>query len=178
MDFPGMYERYTEFHFFYGGYFSQWFYCDFEVDGIKYNCAEQYMMGEKARLFGDKEVEAKIMASRKNWEQKALGKKVRGFEKAKWEAVATDIVYKGNYAKFTQNKGLLYELMSYKDQLFVEASPTDEIWGIRMGMEDPGIEDPGNWKGTNWLGKVLTKLREDLLAQVATEVENALEGCT
>ena len=28
---------------------SQWWQCSFEVDGIYYNCAEQYMMAEKAR---------------------------------------------------------------------------------------------------------------------------------
>ncbi len=34
---------------------SQWWPCSFEVDGVYYNCAEQFMMAEKARLFGDEE---------------------------------------------------------------------------------------------------------------------------
>jgi len=29
--------------------FSQWYACKFTVDGIEYNCAEQYMMHQKAR---------------------------------------------------------------------------------------------------------------------------------
>ena len=44
---------------FYGGPFSQWFEVNFEVDDVKYNCAEQYMMAGKAKLFGD--TDAKIM---------------------------------------------------------------------------------------------------------------------
>lgn len=34
---------------------SQWFRCSFVVDGQYYNCAEQYIMAEKARIFGDNE---------------------------------------------------------------------------------------------------------------------------
>ena len=30
--------------------FSNWYMCTFEDSGITYNCMEQYMMAEKARL--------------------------------------------------------------------------------------------------------------------------------
>jgi len=36
---------------FYGGPFSQWYPCDFTVDGISYATAEQYMNGHESRLF-------------------------------------------------------------------------------------------------------------------------------
>ena len=35
---------------------SQWYPCQFEVDGVTYTSAEQYMMAEKAKLFGDEEI--------------------------------------------------------------------------------------------------------------------------
>ena len=41
--------------------FDQWSPCRFEVDGQWYNCAEQYMMSEKAQLFGDMHTRAKIL---------------------------------------------------------------------------------------------------------------------
>ena len=41
---------------------SQWYSRPFIVDGLCYNCMEQFLMAEKARLFGDEEVEAKIMS--------------------------------------------------------------------------------------------------------------------
>lgn len=40
---------------------SQWFPCSFLVDDIYYNCAEQFMMAEKARLFHDEDALQKIM---------------------------------------------------------------------------------------------------------------------
>jgi len=36
--------------------FSQWFPCDFTVDGVAYHTAEQYMMAQKALLFEAQEV--------------------------------------------------------------------------------------------------------------------------
>ena len=40
----------------------------------------------------------------------------------------------------------------------------DRIWGVGLSAEDPRIQDPATWRGQNLLGKVLTRLREDLLA--------------
>ena len=40
---------------------SQWYNCIFEIDGIKYYTAEQYMMSQKALAFNDKETYSKIM---------------------------------------------------------------------------------------------------------------------
>lgn len=160
--FPGLEDRFDQYHFFYGGYFSQWYHCDFEQAGIKYNCAEQFMMAEKARLFSDNESLKKIMNTRRPDLQKALGKTVKGFKKDVWESVCCDLVYAGNHAKFTQNPGLLYELMATKGKLLVEASPTDQIWGIGLAEDNPDRFNREKWRGTNWLGKVLTQLREDL----------------
>ena len=149
---------------------SQWISCDFEIDGVRYNCAEQYMMAEKARFFEDEFHEKLIMDARYPRDQKKLGKKVRGFDKEKWEAVARDVVYHGNMAKFKQNPGLEYELRDTKDEWLVEASPTDIIWGVGVGYidGDDTVLDPANWKGTNWLGEVLMKVREDIVAGVET----------
>lgn len=151
------------FTFFYKGRFSQWDMSDFVVDGIKYCCAEQYMMAEKARLFNDKATEFAIMASTSPREQKQLGRGVKGFDEDKWNAVARDIVYKGNYAKFTQNQEHLDELMATEGTLLVEASPTDEIWGIGLSAGDLRVENQKYWRGTNWLGEVLTKVRDDII---------------
>ena len=47
---------------------------------------------------------------------------------------------------------------------FVEASPSDGIWGIKMGIKDKGVLDERNWKGQNLLGKALTEVRSKLVA--------------
>lgn len=35
---------------------SQWWKCSFTADGTVYSCAEQFMMAEKARMFGDRDM--------------------------------------------------------------------------------------------------------------------------
>lgn len=159
--------NYTKYTFFYKtrNPFSNWHPCKFvDSEGTQYNCSEQYMMAEKARLFKDEKTREKILAADHPRDQKKLGREVKGFISAVWEANCKDIVYKGCYLKFTQNPKLLNFMMETKGTLLVEAAVDDTVWGIGMGEEDPRIHDPRNWKGTNLLGIVLTQLRDDLLA--------------
>ncbi|MFL5348432.1 MAG: NADAR family protein [Hyalangium sp.] len=143
--------------------FSQWHPARFVVAGKQFVCAEQYMMHGKAVLFGDLEVAERILASAAPKTHKALGRKVRGFEEGLWNRERERIVYEGNHAKFTQNPELLEALLATVGTELVEASPLDRIWGVGLGEEDPRIQNPANWRGLNLLGKVLTRLREDLL---------------
>jgi hypothetical protein len=39
----------------------QWYPCTFTIDGQTYNCAEQYMMAEKARIFNDEPIRQQIL---------------------------------------------------------------------------------------------------------------------
>lgn len=157
-------ENYNQYVFFYGGFLSNWADTPF-VDtksGVSYNCSEQHMMHQKALLFKDYDIAKKIMEKTFPGDQKALGRKVKGFDKEVWDKHARQIVYEGCYYKFTQNKDAYEYLMSTKDHYLVEASPFDTVWGVGLGGYDEAVEDPKNWKGTNWLGQVLTALREDL----------------
>lgn len=158
--------KYTKYTFFYKtrSPFSNWHPSIFEDEnGIEYNCSEQYMMYQKALLFGDKDILAEILDTPDPREQKALGRKIKGFDSKIWEANAKRIVYEGCKLKFEQNPHLLNKLLDTEGTLLVEASPYDKIWGIGLGEDDPRIQDPKNWQGTNWLGEVLTDLRENLI---------------
>lgn len=152
-----------KFTLFWNGPFSQWEPCEFEIDGIVYNCAEQYMMAKKASVFNDEDTYQKIMESDSPREQKKLGRSVKNFNSDKWEQVAKEIVYEGNYAKFTQNKDLLEKLLATKGTTLVEASPYDRIWGIGLSEHDEDALNRDKWRGLNWLGEILTGLREDIL---------------
>lgn len=147
-----------------GSPFSQWHASEFEVEGKRFGCAEQYMMYGKAVLFGDAETGARILEASTPKQHKALGRQVRGFDGARWERERERIVYEGNHAKFTQNEELRRALLATRGTELVEASPLDRIWGVGLGEADPRIQDPATWRGLNLLGKVLTRLREDLLA--------------
>ena len=144
--------------------FSQWYRCTFTASELTFNCAEQYMMYAKALRFDDDDTAAAIMAADHPREHKALGRKVKGFDDTIWKRERLNIVKAGNRAKFTQNPELLRLLLETAGTTLVEASPYDKIWGIGLAATDPRAQDPATWKGQNLLGKILTKLRDELLA--------------
>lgn len=147
--------------FFWGGEMSQWHESPFhDLQGRKFNCAEQYMMASKAALFKDIDSYNAIMATEDPSEQKALGKKVKNFDKDEWEEIAIDVVTTGNYFKFTQSPTLYAYLLSTENKHLVEASPYDKIWGIGLAEDEPNIEDMSTWQGTNWLGLCIMRARK------------------
>ena len=164
-------QHYTtdQFVFFWGtntpnGEFSQWHPCEFEdEDGWRYNCAEQYMMAQKARLFGDDDAFHKIMGLTSPKAIKDMGRKIRNFDQETWDKYKFDIVVKGNFLKFAQNKPLLERLVLTGGRTIAEASPVDCIWGIGMSVRDDGLLNQENWRGENLLGKALMEVRSQLL---------------
>jgi len=152
-----------QFTFFWNGPFSQWYKCAILIDDVLYNCCEQFMMSQKALQFNDKDSHRKIMSSDDPSYHKIYGRKVKNFDVDMWNECAKDIVYKGNYAKFTQNPKLKKILLATIGTTLVEASPYDKIWGIGLSKDDPKAKDRNTWQGTNWLGEILTKVRDDII---------------
>lgn len=142
---------------------SQWYQCPFVVDGQYYNCAEQYMMAEKARIFGDEEIRQQILAEYSQMAMKKLGRKVRNYDDEIWKEKRFDVVVKGNIAKFSQNEKLLDFLLSTGNNILVEASPKDTVWGIGLDESSPEAIQPRKWKGENLLGFALMEVRDILL---------------
>jgi ribA/ribD-fused uncharacterized protein len=152
------------FEFFFGNEhpFSNWHQAMFEVDGVGYSCMEQFMMLQKATLFGDLEIAGLIMTAKSAREHKALGRQVKGFDEAVWREHREQIVLNGALAKFGQNDDLLKALLATGQKLLVEASPYDTIWGIGMSKDDPRATNPGQWPGQNLLGNILGRARDIL----------------
>lgn len=141
---------------------GQWQLSEFSVDAEDYNCAEQYMMAEKARLFEDGEIEKQIMQTSDPKKIKALGKKVKNFDQVIWDKVKYSIVLNGNYYKFSQNPEMRDFLLSTGDKILVEASPLDRIWGIGLNEQHLNANNPIAWRGENLLGFALMELRCEL----------------
>lgn len=142
------------------GFLSQWHKCAFTIDGVKYNCAEQYMMASKARLFGDEHTAELIMKAKTPKVQKELGRRVQGFDEKIWSEHDQEIVYQGNLAKFKQNPDLAFKLLATGNMILAEASKTDRKWGI--GVSDDRKYDISQWQGSNLLGIALMRVRNDL----------------
>ncbi|XP_064606261.1 riboflavin biosynthesis protein VVA0006-like [Liolophura sinensis] len=142
--------------------FSQHHFCEFEIDGMRFNCAEQYMMYQKAVLFQDNEMARKIMASKDPVEQKRFGRNVKNFDQAKWNEVCEDIVRKANKEKFTQNQELKQALLATRGTTLVEASPRDRKWGVGLGVNNEGVHSRKKWRGKNLLGQILTSVRDEI----------------
>ena len=144
------------------GYLSNWWLSDFEVDGIKFTSAEQYMMYGKAKLFGDMETQDKILDVTDVAKIKALGREVKGFDDAVWTANREQIVYMGLKAKFSDDAELKEKLLSTGDAILAECAVHDRVWGIGLSMKDPNRFNVEKWRGLSLLGKLLMKVRDEL----------------
>ena len=123
---------------------------------------EQFMMEQKAQLFGDEKIRQQILESKQQNEIKKLGRKVQNFNQSLWDQVKYLIVLNGNWYKFSQNKHLKNFLLSTGDAVLVEASPYDAVWGIQLSADAPDASNPMNWQGENLLGFALMEVRDEL----------------
>lgn len=134
----------------------------FVVDGIEFNSSEQYFMYKKAEHFGDHDQMKKILKSESPGQQKQLGRGVKNFDGPEWDRVCRRYMYEACYHKFSQNPDLQDHLMKSLGKENVEASPYDDIWGIKLAANDYRAKDKSQWQGKNWLGEVLDVVRDEL----------------
>lgn len=139
--------------------FSNWYPSPFNFEGVEFNCAEQYMMYQKAKFFNDTYIMEQVLKTSSPKEQKALGRQVKNFNADRWSANCLSIMEKGLVEKFIQNEKIYNYLKSFeKDSIFVEASPFDRIWGIGYNERD-ALNNIENW-GQNLLGNLITKINK------------------
>jgi len=147
---------------------SQWWPSPFSVAGVTYATAEHWMMAGKARLFGDTEALARVLAAGHPSQAKKAGRLVRGFDEEIWARERFGIVVEGSVHKFAAGGGagadveLRDFLLGTGERVLVEASPVDRVWGIGLAADDPAAEDPERWRGPNLLGFALMEARERL----------------
>lgn len=120
------------------------------------------MMAGKAELFSDQEIREQILKCSDPKQIKALGRKVRRFDQKVWDKFKYAIVLNGNWCKFSQNRNLRKFLLSTGDSVLAEASPYDNIWGIRLSANSLEAQDPMKWRGQNLLGFALMEVRDEL----------------
>ena len=137
-------------------------------DGHLFASSEALFMYLKAKVFRD-DVIAQIMPKTHYDAAKALGGIVRNFLEDVWNREREKAMYIALRAKLAVDEAYKNTLLSeeYKGKTFVEASPYDEVWGIKRSITDAvgGKE----WNGLNLLGKLHTQLRDETLGLIETQ---------
>lgn len=152
----GFFKPYDEY-----GFLSNWYMEDMVIDGRHFNCVEQYMMYQKALIFGDLEIAHKILETEDPKTMKALGRKVKGFDESVWDEKKYQVVLKGVSKKFECSSLLRSMLLECpRDAIFVECSPYDLVWGCGCSKTDRYWQFPNGWRGQNLLGKIISEVRQ------------------
>lgn len=130
----------------------------------EFYCTEQAFMWAKAKYFGDEEIAKRILVAETPMDCKQLGRIVKGYDDKNWNLVRYSFMHDVNFEKYTQDYKLQARLLDsdFDGKTFVEASPTDRIWGIGFAQVD-APDDESKWQGQNLLGKVITQVRKELL---------------
>ena len=144
----------------YGG-LSHWYSAKMlDDEGNSFVTVEHYMMYHKAMLFGDKSVAQDILSLHTPGEAKAAGRRVTGFDKERWTPHREQIVFEGNFLKFSQHEKLKELLLETGNKPLVEASPEDKLWGIGFSAVD-AAQHRDQW-GQNLCGIAIERVREKL----------------
>lgn len=145
--------------------FSNHFPCDFESDGLSFNCMEQFLACHKAKTANNRGLVTKIMRSSDPADHKKALNSMKEAVKDKWSAKVEDILAKGLRAKFGQNKFLKDILLATNPRKIGEAS-RDPVWGTGFPLNDEKVLDVEAWnQDGNLLGRFLEKVREEFLLE-------------
>jgi hypothetical protein len=134
------------------------------IEGITYNCAEQFIMRAKAILFRDKSAATAILMATDPVAIKALGDRIRRQKDTIWKGKCFDIALTGAMAKFEQNSDLAEFLLSTNHRTLVEGSPHDPWWGAGVHIFNQNIATMETFPGKNNMGRILEKVRDSLRA--------------
>ena len=135
-----------------------------EIDGIKFHSSEQWIQYQKAKLFGDTEIEERILKSTKAIDCKRLAYKIEDYNEEDWKENIKRLCYRGLKAKFTQLEWLSRLLLETDQKCIVECTP-NTIWENGVPLKDKDALNKSKWNGigeTGLMGSMLMKIREEI----------------
>ena len=133
-----------------------------QVDGITFPTVEHYFQWSKAKMFGDVEIQNKILKTASPKSVKSYGKKVKGFDEEAWNEKKDSVMRTAVKAKLMQHPDILKKLRDTGTRPIAEADPRGKYWGIGTSAETSKAKDPSRWPGQNKLGKILMELRDEV----------------
>lgn len=140
--------------------FSNFYTKPFTVDGYRYLSVEQYFQYSKAVYFEESNLARKIILTSDPKKIQELGDciEVPTKEWEEWLAYCHEILYKGMFAKFSQNSSLRKDLLSTGNCQLLEAT-TDTDFGCGIGLTSEKWADK-SWEGANLTGRSLMALAQ------------------
>ena len=139
--------------------FSNFHPSPFKLNNITYNTSEHFIQSEKAKHYGDTNMELAILSCETALEAKKMDHQIiKSKDTMEWKEVAKEICAPGIREKFQQNTNLMLLLLSTNHQTLVEASH-DTIWGTGISLRDEKCLEKSAWKNTGILGEILMELR-------------------
>ncbi len=146
-------------------YMSNFYKTNFrDIDGILYNCSEQYFMYHKCKTFdpSNKILLNNILHEKSATRIRNYGRQVQNFNDIIWKEKRYNIMLEALKLKFNQNDIIKQKLLQTKPKMLYEASKYDKIWGIGY-CDKEAIYVDKNIFGENLLGKALMEIRSELL---------------
>ncbi|KAK3307174.1 uncharacterized protein B0T15DRAFT_553637 [Chaetomium strumarium] len=122
----------------YFGELSQWYKAPFVCDDDAFTTVDEFVMFQKAKVFGDAEMATKIIfgAYVHSSTYANMEREVKNFDQEVWYEHAFRTVVLANLCKFTQNERLREILMGTGDNVLIEINPQDKIWEIGFSRYD------------------------------------------
>lgn len=142
--------------------FSNMHEASIQVDGITFPTVEHYFQWSKAKMFGDVDIQNKILKTASPKSVKSYGKKVKGFQDDAWNEKKDSIMRTAVKAKLMQHPDILKKLRETGTRPIAEADPRGKYWGIGTSADTSKAKDPSRWPGKNVMGKILMELRDEL----------------
>jgi ribA/ribD-fused uncharacterized protein len=133
-----------------------------QIDGVTFPTVEHYFQWSKAKMFGDADIQGKIMKTASPKSAKAYGKKVKNFDGEAWNEKRDSVMRVAVKAKLMQHPDILKKLRETGTRPIAEADPRGKYWGIGTSAETSKAKDVSRWPGQNKMGKILMELRDEL----------------
>ena len=141
-------------------FLSNFYLCSFKYRNQYFTSVEQFYQSERARFFGDREIEWRIMNENEPRNIKRLAKDIKYLDYKAWNIIKKDLMVRAVIAKFSQNPTLKAALLRTDNLHLAECNPFDKYWGIGLPMTHKDADNPLRWTGENFLGKILEQVRD------------------
>ena len=126
----------------------------FRIDGLSYNSSEHFFQSKKFE-FSDPAYFDTVRTSPSSNKAHQLGNaRNGGILRPDWDAVKFDVMYQGNFEKFSQNEDLKKMLLDTGDKKISQLSNSDKFWSVTPNG------------GKDLLGRILMKIRETLKNEI------------